>query len=97
MKARSPAPRPAAPQKLVRRAYSDIVDGPFDDLAHTLDVRRFRGPYGRYNIPKINFHLFRLQAFQIRLATPVGFGAGRFVLDPSGRDTTAVPAAQSPR
>ena len=66
---------------------SDIVDGPFDDLAHTLDVRRFRGPYGRYNIPKINFHLFRLQAFQIRLATPVSFGAGRFVLDPSGRDT----------
>jgi hypothetical protein len=65
---------------------SDIVDGPFDDLAHTLDVRRLRGPSGRYNIPKINFHLFQLQAFQVRLATAVDLGGGRFALDPSGRD-----------
>ncbi len=65
---------------------SDIVDGPFDDLAHTLDVRRLRGPSGRYNIPKINFHVFRLQAFEVRLATPVDLGGGRFALDPSGRD-----------
>lgn len=65
---------------------SDIVDGPFDDLAHTLDVRRLRGPLGRVNIPKINFHLYRLQAFPITLATPVDLGAERYTLDPTGRD-----------
>lgn len=65
---------------------SDVLDGPFDDLAHTLDTRRLRGPYGRYNIPKINFHLYRLQAFAIRLATPVDLGGERYTLDPSGRD-----------
>ena len=65
---------------------SDIVDGPFDDLAHTLDTRQRRGPHGRYNIPKINFHLFRLQAFEIVLATPFRLGNRRYTLDPSGRD-----------
>jgi hypothetical protein len=65
---------------------SDVVNGPFDDLAHTLDVRRARGSYGRYNIPKLNFHLYRLQAFAIRLATPFDLGGGRLTFDPSGRD-----------
>ena len=75
---------------------SDIVDGPFDDLAHTLDVRQLRGPNGRYNIPKINFHLFALQAFQVRLATPVGLGDGRFTFDPTGRDIQLFQPRQRP-
>ncbi|MEL6265724.1 MAG: hypothetical protein AAFR52_08755, partial [Pseudomonadota bacterium] len=65
---------------------SDILDGPFDDLAHTLDTRRLRGPQGRYNIPKANFHLYRLQAFPLTLTTPVDLDEQRFTLDPSGRD-----------
>lgn len=65
---------------------SDTVDGAFDDLAHTPDVRQLRGPYGRYNIPKINFHLYRQQAFEVRLPTPVDLGGGRYTLDSSGRD-----------
>jgi hypothetical protein len=65
---------------------SDIVNGPFDDLAHTADVRRLRGPYGRFNVPKLNFHFYRLQAFEVRLATPVDLADGRFTLDPSGRE-----------
>src|SRR4051812_35100886 len=75
---------------------SDIVDGPFDDLARTLDVRRLRGRNGRYNIPKINFHLYRLQAFAIRLATPVDLGGLRFTLDPSGRDIDLFQPRQRP-
>ena len=75
---------------------SDIVDGPFDDLAHTLDTRQLRGPYGRYNIPKINFHLFALKAFQVRLATPVDLGEGRFTFDPSGRDIQLFQPRQRP-
>ncbi len=65
---------------------SDIIDGPFDDLAHTPDFRRLRGFKGRYNIPKLNFHLFRLRVFEVNLATPFDFGAERFSVDPSGRD-----------
>ena len=75
---------------------SDIVDGPFDDLAHTLDTRQLRGPYGRYNIPKINFHLFALPAFQVRLATAFDFGDGRFTFDPSGRDIQLFQPRQRP-
>lgn len=66
---------------------SDVVGGPFSDLAHTADVRQLRGPLGRLNIPKINMHLYRLQAFALTLTTPVDLGADRFALDPSGRDT----------
>lgn len=65
---------------------SDVFGGPFSDLSHTADVRRLRGPLGRFNIPKINMHLYRLQAFALNLTTPVDLGANRFVLDPSGRD-----------
>ena len=75
---------------------SDIVDGPFDDLAHTLDVRRLRGRNGSHNIPKINFHLYRLQAFAARLATPVDLGGLRFTLDPSGRDIDLFQPRQRP-
>jgi hypothetical protein len=65
---------------------SDILDGPFDDLAHTPDFRRLRGFQGRYNIPKLNFHLYRLRVFEVNLATPFDFGDKRFSIDPSGRD-----------
>lgn len=65
---------------------SDVLDGPFDDFAHTPDVRRLRGWKGRYNIPKLNFHLYRLRAYEVESATPVDFGGGRFTFDPSGRE-----------
>lgn len=74
----------------------DVVDGPFDDTAHTLDTRRRRGPYGRINIPKINFHLFRLQAFRVNLATPMDLGERRYTLDPSGRDVALFQPRQRP-
>ena len=65
---------------------SDIIDGPFDDLAHTPDFRQLRGLQGRYNIPKLNFHLYRLRVFEVNFATPFDFGNERFSIDPSGRD-----------
>ena len=71
---------------LRRTRGGDLVDGPFDEYSHTTDVRQLRGFKGRYNIPKLNIHLFRRQAFPIRFATPVDLGASRYTLDPSGRD-----------
>jgi hypothetical protein len=64
----------------------DVLDGPFDEYSHTADVRQLRGHLGRYNIPKLNFYLYREQAFEIRFATPVDLGSDRFTFDPSGRD-----------
>ena len=64
----------------------DRIDGPFDEFSHTPDFRQLRGKLGRYNIPKLNFHLFRLLPFKVVFATPDERGDGRYTLDPSGRD-----------
>ncbi|MEN8198418.1 MAG: hypothetical protein ABFS30_18285, partial [Pseudomonadota bacterium] len=49
-------------------------------------MRQLRGFKGRYNIPKLNFHLYRLMPLAVRLATALDLGEGRFTFDPSGRD-----------
>jgi hypothetical protein len=72
--------------KLRSARGADLVDGPFDGYAHTPDFRRLRGRLGRTNIPKLNFHLFRLPPFEVNFATADDFGSGRFTFDPSGRD-----------
>ncbi|MGD1993294.1 MAG: hypothetical protein PVI59_08885 [Anaerolineae bacterium] len=49
----------------------DRLDGPFDTLAHTVDVRRIashRSP-GRYNIPTVGVFVWRLKAYPV-LQTP---------------------------
>jgi hypothetical protein len=64
-----------------------LADGPFDEYAHTPDVRRARGQTGRFNIPKVVFHLYRLVAEEIEGATPFARADGvTFTFDPSGRD-----------
>jgi hypothetical protein len=72
--------------QLTSTRVAELVDGPFDEMAHTPDFRQLRGKLGRYNIPKLNFHLFRLLPFEINFATAARFGDGRFTFDPSGRD-----------
>jgi hypothetical protein len=64
----------------------DTIDGPFDDVSHRPDFRRIRGFKGRYNIPKVNLHLFRHYAFALRGVTPVQLDDQHWMLDPSGRD-----------
>ena len=47
----------------------DLVDGPFDSLAHTVDVRRIssqRAP-GRYNIPDVGVFVWRLKPYSVTL------------------------------
>jgi hypothetical protein len=49
----------------------DLVDGPFDPLAHTVDVRRVnshRTP-GRYNLPSIGLFVWRLKSYSVTNAT----------------------------
>ena len=63
-----------------------LHDTGFDEGAHFPDIRRLKGPHGRYGLRKVNFHLYPLRAFPVALPTPVEIGPGRFTLDPSGRD-----------
>lgn len=45
----------------------DLLDGPFDTLAHTVDVRRINSSrtVGRYNIPSVGVFVWRLKAYSV--------------------------------
>jgi hypothetical protein len=53
------------------RGLADIerLDGPFDPLAHTVDVRRIGAipPRGRYNLPSIGAFVWRLRPYSVTL------------------------------
>ncbi len=44
-----------------------LVNGPFDDVAHTVDVRRIGSRYkrGRYNIPNVGLFIWRLNPYPV--------------------------------
>jgi hypothetical protein len=63
----------------------ELVDGPFSRAAHTAEVRRI--PAGRYNLPNIGLHVWRLVPHEILRATarPVADPPdGRYLIDPAG-------------
>jgi hypothetical protein len=71
----------------------DQLDGPFDRIAHTADVRRISNEKvsaigrGRYNIPNVGIFLWRLQSYTLRDAAPQPAGGtndGRFTFSPLG-------------
>ncbi|MGH9832642.1 MAG: hypothetical protein ACRD9Y_06465, partial [Blastocatellia bacterium] len=45
----------------------DLIDGPFDKLGHTADVRSVRShrTQGRYNLPNVGLFVFRLKAYPV--------------------------------
>jgi hypothetical protein len=45
----------------------DLLDGPFDELAHTVDVRRVNShrATGRYNIPSVGVFVWRLKIYSV--------------------------------
>jgi hypothetical protein len=65
----------------------DLTGGPFDEYHRTPDVRRHRGPEGRYGIPKLGLHLHRLRTYEATGARArERTTANRFTIDPSGRE-----------
>ncbi len=44
----------------------DLLDSPFDTVAHTVDVRPICRTKGWYNIRKVGFYLWRLQSYPLR-------------------------------
>ena len=66
------------------------LNKPFDAICHTIDVRRISQRAGKYNIPSIGIHLWRLDAYRLSKspAVPVApTDTQRFLFDPLGRDT----------
>jgi hypothetical protein len=70
----------------------DRLDGPFDELAHTVDVRRITShrTRGRYNIPSVGLFVWRLKAYSIT-QTPAYYreevGAQCYTFSVLGNDT----------
>ncbi|MGH7456437.1 MAG: hypothetical protein ACRENG_34125, partial [bacterium] len=67
------------------------LDGPFDEIAHTIDVRRPNShrALGRYNIPSVGLFVWRLQAYSVT-HTPAyyleGAGLNAFSFSVLGND-----------
>jgi hypothetical protein len=80
-------------------AGAEISDGPFDEYFHTLDARLLRGRDGRFGITKLNFHLYRLRAYEMTEVDPAQMtdaGPRTFTCDPSGRDIPLFIDAEPP-
>jgi hypothetical protein len=62
------------------------IGGPFDDLAHTVDVRHIGNGTGRHNIPNIGIFLWRLDAFSLTASPAVQVDPRRYRFSPLGND-----------
>lgn len=64
----------------------ELLNTPFDTIAHTAEVRHIENRRGWYNIPNIGIYLWRLQAYPVREATAFSHGNGRFSFSQLGND-----------
>src|SRR5260370_17921496 len=63
------------------------INGPFDTVAHTVDVRRVAAGQGKYNIQNIGIFLWRLGAYSLTDSPAFQLDANRFLFHPLGYDT----------
>jgi hypothetical protein len=70
------------------------IDGPFDTVSHTAEVRSIASGRGRYNIPSIGVFIFRLQSYPLHGVTARQLDARRFTFSPLGLDTALFNAPQ---
>ena len=64
---------------------ADRVDTPFDELAHTVDVRRPEAWRGRHGLPNVGVFLWRLRAYPLeRVPARRGDRAWRYFVSPLG-------------
>jgi hypothetical protein len=71
------------------RDLLDRIDGAFDQVTHTVDVRPIGDAEGWYGLRKVCFFVFRIQAFPMIATTPApspSGGAGCLHLSPLGQD-----------
>ena len=75
---------------LRRATQLELLGGPFEDANHTAEVRRIVPERGRYNIPNIAVHLWRLQPYSMTRASARAAtepADERYFFNPLGIDT----------
>ena len=89
-------------QRLERGRFADLrhadaldrIDGPFDRVAHLVDVRQIDShrSAGRYDVPEVGVFVWRLRAFSITNAPAHGIdeSRGRYTFSVLGNDTHLV-------
>jgi hypothetical protein len=68
----------------------ELLDGPFDSVAHTLEVRRIAPRLGRHNVPNMGVYLWQVSAYPLldTDARPVADGTGlHYTFSSLGNDT----------
>ncbi len=60
------------------------IGGPFESIAHTVDVRRIESGRGRFNIPNIGIFLWRLNAYRHTASPAVRIDDRRYLVSPLG-------------
>jgi hypothetical protein len=63
------------------------INGPFDTVAHTVDVRHVTTGEGKYNIQNVGIFLWRLGAHPLTDSRAFQLDAHRFLFHPLGYDT----------
>ena len=64
----------------------ELLNGPFENAAHTADIRRIGMYSGKYNIPNIGIFLWRLQSYPLARVTARKILGGGYTFDPTGKD-----------
>jgi hypothetical protein len=71
---------------LRRTEVLELLDTPFDRIAHTADVRHIASRRGKHNIPSIGLFLWRLQSYPLTGVTAQFVANGQFTFSPLGLD-----------
>lgn len=74
---------------LQRSAALTLIGAPFDSLAHTVEVRLADSGRGRYNLPNLGIHLWRLSSYYLSRSPAravTGGPAGSYTFSPLGCD-----------
>lgn len=64
----------------------EYANTPFDTMAHTLDVRRVENQQGKYNIPNVGIHLWRLKNYASTQSPAFKVDDRRYTFDPLGKN-----------
>lgn len=75
---------------LRRTDVLELLDTPFDRIAHSVDVRHIASRRGKHNIPNVGLFLWRLQSYPLTGVTARRIGVPwqrRFTFSPLGLDT----------
>lgn len=76
----------------------ELLNTPFDKIAHTVDVRHITNDRGRHNIPNIGLFLWRLQSYylgSVSARSVTKTPDGRYTFDPLGHSNTLLNRPQT--